>query len=307
MSLVEIKNFTKEYRVGFLLKKTVAVNGLNLSIEDNEILGFLGPNGAGKTTTIKAILGIITPTSGNITIYGNTPQDIRAKSKIGFLPEQPYFYDYLTGIEFLNFYGKLFGIERGNLKKNINSLLEEVGLERAGNTQLRKYSKGMLQRIGIAQALINDPDFVILDEPMSGLDPIGRREIREIITGLKKKGKTIFFSTHILTDVEMICDRVAIINRGKLIETGDISSLTGTEDPKYDICVESPSSETLNAIKSISETISIRGNCVYFSAGEKERDEIIRNIVTKGGKIISITPVRKSLEQIFFSKIGNHS
>jgi len=204
----------------------MALEGLDLNVHEGEVFGFLGPNGAGKTTTIKILMGLIHPTSGTAKIFSHPADNIDVKSKIGFLPESSHFYDYLTASEILSFYGQLFGLSKNLIKERALSLLKRVGLASSAKLQLRKFSKGMLQRIGIAQALINDPDLIILDEPMSGLDPIGRKEMRELILGLKAQGKTIFFSSHIIHDVEMICDRVGILAHGKLLTVGRIDEIT---------------------------------------------------------------------------------
>ncbi len=303
MNAIEIKNLTKKYRTGFFLRRTTAVQKLNLVINEKEITGFLGPNGAGKTTTIKSILGIITPTSGDITIFGKDPKDISSKSRIGFLPEEPYFYDYLTGYEFLKFYGKLFEIENDILKKRIKELLDEVGMTDSAGKSLKKYSKGMLQRIGIAQALINDPDLIILDEPMSGIDPIGRRDIREIILNLKNKGKTVFFSSHILSDVEIICDKIAIINKGRLVDVKEISELRKSESRSCEISVYSANTQILQSLITLNGFIKERGNILLFEAEEEGINELLKKIIDSGGKIVSINPAQKSLEEVFFEKI----
>ena len=305
MNAIEIKNLTKKYRTGFFLRQTTAVENLNLSINEKEITGFLGPNGAGKTTTIKSVLGIIRPTSGTIRVFGEDPGYVSVKSRIGFLPEGPYFYDYLTGYEFLKFYGKLFGIENRTLKKRIESLINEVGLSKSENKPLKKYSKGMLQRIGIAQALINDPDLIILDEPMSGIDPIGRRDIREIILNLKEQGKTVFFSSHILSDVEMICDQIAIINRGHLVEVKKINELRKAGESMYEISVIAGNIDIFQSLINEDNFLKERGNLLIFESNEEKKQELLKKIIGAGGEIVSISPVHKSLEEIFFEKISN--
>src|SRR5437867_4296575 len=221
MAAIEILGLHKTYQVGFWRKRPkVALKPLTLSVEEGEIFGFLGPNGAGKTTTLKMLMGLVFPTGGTARILGLELDDPRMKAQIGFLPEQPYFYDYLTAGELLKYYGRLSGVDAKQLSQRTEAVLERVGLKDAANLQLRKFSKGMLQRVGIAQAILHDPKVVFLDEPMSGLDPAGRREIRELIQNLKDEGKTIFFSTHILSDAEALCDRVAVINKGELCGIG---------------------------------------------------------------------------------------
>ncbi|HWC78252.1 MAG TPA: ABC transporter ATP-binding protein, partial [Blastocatellia bacterium] len=225
--VIDIEQLTRDYQVGFLKKKSVrALDGLTLQVNRGEIFGFLGPNGAGKTTTLKLLMRLIFPTSGSARILGQSIDDADTHRKIGYLPENPYFYDYLSGHELLRYTAALFGIPRDQAEERIARLLKLVGLaDDAGNRQLRKYSKGMLQRIGIAQALINDPEVVFMDEPMSGLDPIGRREVRDLLLSLREQRKTVFFSSHILSDVEALCDRAAILSRGKLVRCGSVQEM----------------------------------------------------------------------------------
>ena len=229
MPVVEIENLTKDFSVGFWRKRPVrALDGLNLEVHRGEIFGFLGPNGAGKSTTIKLLMHLLHPTSGDARILGEPVSKVSMHQKIGYLPENPYFYDYLTPAELLTYAGRLFGMRGAPLAKKVEGLLESVGLSHARNLQLRNFSKGMIQRIGIAQAIINDPEVVFLDEPMSGLDPLGRMEVRRIITSLKSSGVTVFFSSHILPDVEALCDRIAILNRGRLQEMGTLDQILKT-------------------------------------------------------------------------------
>src|SRR5213080_3155251 len=222
MPAIEITNLAKDYEVGFWRKRKVrALDDLSLTVESGQIFGFLGANGAGKTTTLKLLMRLIFPTSGSARILGHDISDISMHGRIGYLPENPYFYDYLTAREFLSYCGQLFGQKHSTRASRTEALLTRVSLEKKSwDLQLRKFSKGMVQRVGIAQALINDPEVVFLDEPMSGLDPLGRREVRLVISSLRTRGATVFFSSHILPDVEALCDRVAIMNRGKLLELG---------------------------------------------------------------------------------------
>ncbi|MFA4910262.1 MAG: ABC transporter ATP-binding protein [Desulfobacteria bacterium] len=236
--VITTEGLTKEFRVGFRMKRVLALDNLNLKVEEGEIFGYIGPNGAGKTTTLKIIMGLIYPTSGNVQIFGRDIKDINIKMDIGFLPEAPYFYDYLTAREFLDFYSQLFGLGKKERERRIEELLDMVDLRLVKDTQLRKFSRGMLQRIGIAQALINDPKLVVLDEPMSALDPVGRTKIRDVILRLKDEGKTVFFSSHILSDVEMICDRVGLLVNGKLKEIGKLEELLGERESLEDLFME---------------------------------------------------------------------
>jgi ABC-2 type transport system ATP-binding protein len=234
MNAVEIQNLKKVYEAGVGQREIMALDGISLAVVQGEVFGFLGPNGAGKTTTIKILVGLIQQTSGTAKLFGKDINNAETRSNIGFLAESPYFYEYLTAEESLSFYGQLFDLSKNEIKSRSSALLKQVGLESSANVQLRKFSKGMLQRIGIAQALINDPELIILDEPMSGLDPIGRKEMRELIQSLKVQGKTIFFSSHIIHDVEMICDRVAILVHGKLLAVGRIDEITSESETLED-------------------------------------------------------------------------
>src|SRR6476620_2984565 len=227
MPVIEITNLTKDYEVGFWRKRKVrALDGLSLSIDHGQIFGFLGANGAGKTTTLKLLMRLIFPTGGSAQILGRDISDVSMHQRIGYLPENPYFYDYLTAREFLDYCGELFGLDRASRARRTEEMMTRVGLEaKSWDRQMRKFSKGMLQRVGLAQALINDPEIVFLDEPMSGLDPIGRREVRDLIASLKQDGKTVFMSSHILSDIEVLCDRVAILKRGSLSQVGHLDEL----------------------------------------------------------------------------------
>src|SRR5215470_14585528 len=218
---IEIERLSKEYPYGFLnLKKRKSLDDLTMQVEAGEIFGFLGPNGAGKSTTIKLLMRLIFPTTGTARILGKPIGDVSMHRDIGYLPEQPYFYDYLTATELLDYFARFHNLTVSDRRERVQRLLKKVGLETAKKIQLRKYSKGMLQRVGLAQAILHDPQVVVLDEPMSGLDPLGRREVRDMILELKKQGRTVLFSTHILSDAEMLCDRVGVIVGGKLRGVG---------------------------------------------------------------------------------------
>lgn len=228
---ITVENLTKTYRTGFWLNQQInSLKSCSLNVQKGETFGLLGANGAGKTTLLKLLLGIVQPTSGDATLLGYNLGDRSSRQKIGYLPENAYYYDYLTGWELLDFIGSMFGMESRLKNNRIAELLDLVGLTQstARKKQIRTYSKGMVQRVGLAQALINDPELVFLDEPMSGLDPIGRYQIREIILTLKQQGKTVFFNSHILSDVELICDRIGILHRGELIAIGTLNELLGT-------------------------------------------------------------------------------
>lgn len=303
--VIEIKNLTKDYEVGFLKKKRVrALDNLSLEVKRGEIFGFLGPNGAGKTTTLKLLMQLIYPTSGSARILGYSIADVSTRARIGYLPENPYFYDYLSGRELLEYTAALFGIPSRDAVVRNNELLGQVGLDTdRANRQLRKYSKGMLQRIGIAQALVNDPEIVFMDEPMSGLDPIGRREVRDLLLSLRQQGKTIFFSSHILSDVEALCDRAAILTRGKLVRCGTVNELTGVQDSAMEVLATGIDASELgrfSAVLSSLESATATPNGVHLVLGDPGAvDEALALIRECGGKLVSINPRRASLEDLF--------
>ena len=303
--VIDILDLTKDYEVGFLKKRKVrALNQLNLEVRRGEIFGFLGPNGAGKTTTLKLLMRLIYPTQGSARILGHSIEEVSTRARIGYLPENPYFYDYLSGRELLEYTAALFGIPTELAKSKAKELLGLVGLdaERA-NRQLRKYSKGMLQRIGIAQALVNDPEVVFMDEPMSGLDPIGRREVRDLLLALRAQGKTVFFSSHILSDVEALCDRAAILSRGKLLRCGTVHELTGIKDTAVEVValgIDQSALGKFSQMVSSLQSASATPNGVHLVlADDSEIDHTLSLIRECGGKLISVNPRRTSLEDIF--------
>ncbi len=311
MSVIRIEQLSKTFFIGFWRKKVEALKGIDLTVESNEIFGFLGPNGAGKTTTIKVLMSLIRSSSGRAYIFDQDVGDVQIKHKIGFLPEQPYFYDYLKGDEFLSFYAQLFGMSGAARSRKVDEVLELVGLSEARDISLRKYSKGMLQRIGLAQALLNDPQLVILDEPMSGLDPLGRRDVRELIFRLKDQGKTVFFSTHILPDVEMICDRVGLINRGKVIFTGQLHEFMETRAHAVDLQFDSLDQDSESALASLfsgEQALRIvrQGKRALVTVpGEDTTDQVIREAQQRGARLVSMSPQRATLEERFLHEIEN--
>ena len=301
--IIQVSHLSKTFVTGFLRRKVEAVRDLSFAIEEGEIFGFLGPNGAGKTTTIKMLIGLIFPTGGSMTIFGKPYDDVTSRAALGYAPEQPYFYEYLTGGEFLDYYGQLFDIPAAERRRRIPGLFEMVGLKNCADLALRSYSKGMLQRIGIAQAMVNDPRLLVLDEPMSGLDPIGRREIRDLILDLKRQGKTIFFSTHILPDVEMICDRVAIIVRGELRRLGRIDEFTDLESEETEVCVRGVTPDDLRRLGEDAGAPVVRGALAYFTLPTQEKAQAFLGTAQGlGGRLVSLVPRRRSLEDIFLSE-----
>jgi len=303
MSIIEINNLTKDYEVGFWRKRKVrALDGLSLSIDGGQIFGFLGANGAGKTTTLKLLMRLIFPTDGNARILGHDIQDVSMHQRIGYLPENPYFYDYLTAREFLDYCAQIFGYPAATRRKRAADLLARVKLdEKRWDTQLRKFSKGMLQRVGLAQSLVNDPEIVFLDEPMSGLDPVGRREVRDLIAALRDEGKTVFMCSHILSDIEVLCDRVAILKNGKLAQVGYLDELRRkTEGPnRMEVMATGTDAESLRAHLSGAEIAPTPRGLRIEIASETEIENVLAALRRVGGKIVSVQPVKQSLEELF--------
>jgi ABC-2 type transport system ATP-binding protein len=296
MTPLRLVGLTKEFRLGWGRQRVTVVDHLDLEVHQGEIFGFLGHNGAGKTTAIKLVLGLLAPTAGTAWILDRPITDVAVKQAVGFLPESPYFYEYLTAEEFLTFYGQLFGLSGQRLAKKVD----------ARHLPLRKFSKGMLQRVGLAQALINDPQLVILDEPMSGLDPIGRREVRDIILQLKEKGKTIFFSTHILPDVEMICDRVGILVRGRLRSVGAIHELLGTSAvTSVEVIVEGLPDGGVREAEQLGGTVIRRGHQAMITLHEEARVAALLEVIRRhAGRLVSLVPHKRSLEDLFLKEVG---
>jgi ABC-2 type transport system ATP-binding protein len=303
---IEIKNLSKDYETGFWRKKRVrALDGLTLNVRPGQIFGFLGGNGAGKTTTIKTLMGLIFPTEGSAKILGHDISDVQMHRRIGYCPENPYFYDYLTARELLKYFTELFGFDKTKSKAKCEELLDAVGLaEKDRGRQLRKYSKGMLQRVGIAQSLLNDPEIVFLDEPMSGLDPVGRREVRELIAGLRTKGTTVFMSTHILSDIEALCDEVAILRGGKLAASGSLDELltASGETRTLEISVQGVAADTIRErielIAGATLTPEASGAIIRV-LDETDIDAVLQITRNAGGHLASIKPVKQSLEELF--------
>jgi len=301
MHAIEIQGLSKNYAVGFWKKQQrPALKPLILTVEAGETFGFLGPNGAGKTTTLKLLMGIIFPTEGSATILGKSFHDPEVKKKIGFLPEQPYFYDYLSAPELLDYYAQLSGMPAAERKHRIGSLLERVGLGDVGSKQLRKFSKGMMQRVGIAQAIIHDPEVVFLDEPMSGLDPLGRHEIREMIQELKDAGKTVFFSTHILSDAEALCDRVAVIHKGELRGIGVVNDLRASVAGKSEVIWQN--AQALAAVSSLLAESHVAGDTVRATVAQGNLDSLLEALRQQRAALVSVTPLHGTLEEYFLSK-----
>ena len=280
-----------------------AVRSVSLSVYRGEIYGFLGPNGAGKTTTIKMLMGLIHPTSGSGILLGSPLGHRAARRQLGFLPEHPYFYEYLRPAEFLDFYARLFSINYRERKRRVDAMIDRVGLGYARDRPIRKFSKGMVQRIGIAQALINDPDLIVLDEPMSGLDPIGRKDVRDLIFELKAQGKTVFFSSHILQDVEMLVDRVGIMVKGQLRREGRLHDLLQAPSERVDVAVEGIDDALAAALTEVAATTHRVGRGFDFGLdANTDTDGFIRRVLDCGGHIIRVSSHRQSLEDLFVAQ-----
>lgn len=300
MIALEILGLAKSYSSGFWRRSLKpALQPLHLTVDEGETFGFLGPNGAGKTTTLKLLMGIISPSRGFARIMGRDFQDPEVKRQIGFLPEQPYFYDYLSAGELLDYYGELSGVPAAERQKRIPALLKRVGLEDTGTKHLRKFSKGMLQRVGIAQAIVHDPKMVFLDEPMSGLDPVGRREIRELIQELKSDGKTIFFSTHILSDAEALCDRVAVIHRGELRGIGVVEDLKSKTADTAEVMWQG--AHALGAVSSMLTQTHVTGDTVRGVLSCEDTDMLVDRLRQQQARLISLTPMHQGLEDYFIA------
>ncbi len=302
--VVRVENLVKDFRVGFGIRKRRVLSDVSFSAHEGEIFGFVGPNGAGKTTTLKVLMGLVRPTSGRASILGRNVAESEFRDQIGFLPENPYFYPFLTAREILDFYARLSGVEAGKRGECVEELLALVHLDGAADARLKTFSKGMLQRVGVAQALIHDPKVVFLDEPMSGLDPIGRREVREVILSLRAKGKTVFMNTHILSDVEMICDRVAIIVKGVIRRQGRIHELLGSGPHATQIVATGLAAHVVSELETAhSATLHGVGDRIEIRVPEKHADAAVGFVLQSGAHVLSVSPLRPSLEEVFMDAV----
>jgi ABC-2 type transport system ATP-binding protein len=302
--VVRVDEVVKDFRPGFGIRRKRVLHGISFVVHEGEIFGFVGPNGAGKTTTLKVLMGLIRPTAGEARILGHDVRETAFRRHVGFLPENPYFYDYLTGRETLAFYARLCGVRGSEVSRRVYALLRWVGLAHAADARLRTYSKGMQQRVGIAQALVHDPDVVFLDEPMTGLDPLGRKEIRDLILRLRGKGKTVFMNTHILSDVEMVCDRVAIIVKGRIRYEGAIENFLDEGDRVTDVVLANLPPEAGALLEeSVDAKLRGLGDRIEARVTEKSVGDTLRIAMEAGAEIVSVTPHRVSLESIFLSAV----
>jgi ABC-2 type transport system ATP-binding protein len=304
MDAIKTEGLTKHYHVGFWRPKPyVALDNLTLSVRAGEVFGFLGPNGAGKTTTLKLLMQLIYPTSGQAQILGSPAGDVNVKRRIGYLPENPYFYDNLTAEELLVYFARLFGCSAREGRERASRLLDEVGIGAERRFQLRKFSKGMVQRVGIAQALINEPELVFLDEPMSGLDPLGRREVRELILRLRDRGCTVFFSSHVLSDAEALCSRVAIVAKGRLAASGTLDELTSVGSRGWELVVSGLKPEVLTRIKSrVTRSTPLGDGRFSLELPPSTVPEQLMPDLA-GARIVSLNPLRGTLEDVFVEQV----
>jgi len=306
-SAIRTAELTKDYAIGFWRKRPYrALDRLTLDVAPGEVFGFLGPNGAGKTTTLKLLMQLIYPTSGRAEILGRPAGDVTVRRRIGYLAENPYFYDYLTAEELLRYFAGLFGYRDPERQRRVSSLLDQVGIGAERRMQLRKFSKGMLQRVGVAQALVNDPEVVFLDEPMSGLDPIGRRDVRALILRLRDRGSTVFFSSHILSDAEALCSRVAILAGGRLTATGSLTDLLAFEVRGWELVMADVSPDLLERLKPVvlrATPIAQERYALEISAAQSP-DQILRDLAAGGAQLVSLNPIRDTLEDLFVKRVA---
>ncbi len=304
---IRIQELTKDYAIGFWRQRQYrALDRLSLDIEPGEVFGFLGPNGAGKTTTLKLLMQLIFPTSGRAEILGRPAGDIAARQRIGYLPENPSFYDYLTAEELLEYFAQLFGYRAADRRKRVAALLDRVGIGAERRLQLRRFSKGMIQRVGIAQALLNDPEVIFLDEPMSGLDPLGRRDVRSLILELRDQGRTVFFSSHILADAEALCRRVAVVAGGRLAASGTLTEILAFQVHGWELVVSNLTPEVLARVKpSVRQTTEISpGRYALELSLEQAPDRILGDLAAAGATLVSLNPLRDTLEDFFMKRVA---
>ncbi|OFZ78806.1 MAG: hypothetical protein A2583_09635 [Bdellovibrionales bacterium RIFOXYD1_FULL_53_11] len=303
-NMLEVEKVDQHFRCGFLMRRTQVLHAVELRVPAKSIFGFLGPNGAGKTTLITLIAGLRKPSSGVIKVGGHDATGTAARMKTGYLPERPYFHDHLTGEGLLKYVGTLSGMSRPKILARIPKVLSLVGLTEARRVELRKYSKGMLQRIGIAQAILHDPEFLVLDEPMSGLDPLGRKEMRELIVGLAAGGRTIFFSSHIITDVEAICDNVAVINKGRMIGCGPIGEFLSKGPVKTEIAFAGVDAAAARGIDGLEQVREMPDGIRALVPGQEAVGRALTQLLDLKARILWVNPVRPSLEEIFEQPAG---
>lgn len=306
MAAVDIEGLTKDYSIGFWRKRPYrALDGVTLHVEAGEVFGFLGPNGAGKTTTLKLLMQLIYPTSGRIAILGRPPGDLALRQRVGYLPEAPYFYDYLTAEELLVYFAGVFGVRGQARHRRASVLLDRVGIAGERRLPLRRFSKGMLQRVGLAQALINEPEAVFLDEPMSGLDPLGRRDVRSLILELRDRGCTVVFSSHILSDAETLCSRVGVIVGGRMVTEGRLTEILAFDVTGWELVMAGLTADIVQSLRSaVARATRIgEGRFAIELTSECEPERIIADLRTSGASLVSLTPIRRTLEDFFVEQV----
>jgi ABC-2 type transport system ATP-binding protein len=305
MAALATYELTKDFAVGFWRKRPYrALDQLSIEVEPGEVFGFLGPNGAGKTTTLKLLMRLVFPTSGRAEILGRPAGDLEVRRRIGYLPENPYFYDYLTAEELLSYFAALFGLAGEERRGRVDQLLDEVGIGSERRLQLRKFSKGMLQRVGIAQALINEPELVILDEPMSGLDPLGRRDVRALILRLRDRGCTVFFSSHVLSDAEALCSRVAILAKGRLVTSGRLTDMLAFRIRGWEVVATGVSQALAQRLAQTDRPTRVGDDRYVFDLPvDPGPDRFIAELSASGATLVSVNPVRDTLEDYFVKQV----
>jgi ABC-2 type transport system ATP-binding protein len=305
--VLRLEELTKEFATGFLGRgRQRALDSLSLELARGEVFGLLGPNGAGKSTTLKLVTGLLWPTSGRVTLFDRAPQDPIARASVGFLPEHPTFYDHLTGEELLSYFAGLCGLNGATRRTRVDATLTRVGLGAERRRAVRQYSKGMVQRLGLAQAIINTPALLILDEPMSGLDPLGRRDVRELILELRDQGCTVLFSSHILSDAEMLCSRVAMLRRGRLVAEGSTSELTSGHTRGWEVTATHLTPAAVSALQphAVRATRITHGRYTFALGPDQRPERMVGEITAQGGTLESVTPLRATLEDVFVERVS---
>ena len=303
MTPIRVDKLGKIFRQGFFMRRVEAVRDITFTVEEGEIFGFLGPNGAGKTTTIKMLTGLIRATSGSATVFGNSIPSPEAMSRVGFLPENPYVYPYLTPREFVELSGRLSGLRGAELRRRVDGALERTGIAYAAERQVRRLSKGMLQRTGLAAAMVSDPELLLLDEPMSGLDPVGRKEVRDLIVEEKKRGKTVFFSTHILSDVETLCDRVVILRKGEVVVSGKVRELLRSDVRRVEVTLAEAIDELAQELSKLGlSSHRVGEHLVVDVEGDANIPRVLQAALARGSRVVEVTPRRETLEDLFMRR-----
>jgi len=300
---IEVDKLAKVFRQGFFMRRVQAIKGISFAVQEGEIFGFLGPNGAGKTTTIKMLTGLIRPTSGKASVFGHQVPSPEAMSRVGFLPENPYIYPYLTPREFVVLAGRLSGLRGADLRRRVDACLERTAIAYAADRQVRRLSKGMLQRTGLAAALVSDPELLLLDEPMSGLDPVGRKEVRDLILEEKQRGKTVFFSTHILSDVETLCDRVIILRGGEVVVSGRVRDLLRSDVRRVEVTLGAATEDLARNLVGDGVTLHRVGDhLVVEIEGDANVPKVLSAALGSGAQVIEVAPRRETLEDLFMRR-----